>query len=1014
VVTERTFIHPLPRWAHKRPVTALMCCISILVIGIFSLQELPLEFAPETASTWMWINIPYYNSTPEEVDKLIGEPLESQLNFMRSVKSIRLTSSTMGCSANIQFESDANMDNAYLEARDALERVKSEFPSEVGEPRIYRQKSDDIPILWMGLAVPGKNIDELYWIVNDRIKPAIERVKGIASVIIHGLEGENLHIDLDIDRVQSHNISLARLYSSLSLVNENPSVGYLEIGETHTLVRAPFRLNSEEDYAMLPIGKRDLRLKDIAHIERRLPEKESIHHINGEAGFTISVNKESTANAVEVGRNVRKALDALTREPDLENLSILPFFDQSRMILSSLQGLLQTGLWGALFALLVLYLFIRNIGATFIIMLSIPLSVLAAIIGLYFAGFSMNIGTMMGLMLAIGMLVDNSVVSAENIYRYRKITSNHVKASILGASQVGTAINASTLTTIIVFLPLIFASGEIGIWMKQIGFPIALSLVASLFIALSLVPLAITRFIRKPFTHESRIIPEIIRKYIRLLEIILDHKLITCLIIIALLSSISIALEDIPMNMDGDPAMRQQIIRLVPPENYDLNQRGKILSNIEQVLLSNREYIDLKDLYCSMDLDNGFLRLFLRDTGDELLQDEVVRERIREIMPNLPGVNWWFGWSEGDSTGNIVDITFQGNSPETLKQLADESEKYLLAEPGIVDVTLHDESAMQEIHLSVNKQLAQINGISPMDIAQTVGIALMGRKVSRFHSNDREIDVRLQLQPEDRESLFQLLNLQIFTPDGRSLPLKTITDVEVVPGPGSIKRTNGKVIHTVQIELAERDIKEGKKIVKRALSKMNLPTGYSWNPGRSFTDYDMGFQQIGQAFILASILVLLLLGALFESLLHPFTILLSLPFALIGTFWALRISGTELNITGNIGLIILIGIVVNNAIVLVDHVNQLRAKGLERRESLLQAGKDRFRPIIMTAATTILGLAPMAMARGSLSARMYSSLAVTVMGGLITSTILTLLVLPLFYTLMDNFQQTVLRWLRSF
>nr|HPQ40523.1 efflux RND transporter permease subunit [bacterium] len=648
------------------------------------------------------------------------------------------------------------------------------------------------------------------------------------------------------------------------------------------------------------------------------------------------------------------------------------------------------------------------------IILSVPLSILTAIMGLFFAGFSLNIGTMMGLMLAIGMLVDNSVVSAENIYRYRKTVKNRTKAAILGASQVGTAINASTLTTIIVFLPLIFASGELGTWMRQIGLPIALSLSASLFISLSLVPLAITHLIRKPFEHQSKLIPRITRGYLKLLDWILDHRLVTVLCIAVFLASIGIAYSGLTVNMRGDMAMRQIVIRVIPPENYDLKQREHVMTEMEAVLLAEADRLDMTDLYSSMDLDNGFLRLFLRDTGNDFIKDDVVRERIREILPEIPGVKWWFGWQAGESDGNLVDITFEGHSPDTLRALARDSARYLLAQPEILDVILDDTEAMQEIHLSINRELASRNGISPRLIAQTVGIALMGRKVSRYSIGEKEIDVRLQLQPEDRDNLYELMNIQVFTADGRSIPLRSLATYSILPGPGAIQRTDGKVQHTVQIEMADRDTAEARRVIAQAMAPMRLPPGYAWNFGRTFFDFDIGIRETGQAFLLASILVLLLLGALFESILHPFTIFLSLPFALVGTFWGLRLTNTELNITGNIGLIILIGIVVNNAIVLVDHINQLRAQGLNRRSALLQAGEDRFRPIVMTASTTILGLTPMAMASSDFSSRMYSSLAITVMGGLITSTILTLLVLPLFYVLMDNFQQVVIRWFRSF
>lgn len=1014
MVIERTFIHPLPRWAHHRPVTAFMSCACLVVIGFFALNQLPLEFVPDTASPWMWMSVPYLNSTPDEVDKMIAKPLEEQLKLMRSIKRIMITSSTSGCNVNIQFESGADMDNAYLEARDAIDRARVDFPGDIGHIGLYRHKSDNIPVLWIGLSMPDTSSEDLFWILNDRIKPAIERIPGVASVEVHGLMGENLHIDLNLDRVQSHGVNVYELFRDLSLSNENPSVGALFDGGTRTLVRTWFRLNSPDEYRMLPISGGTLMLNHIASVDQRLPEIEQISRINGKSGFSLSVNKESAANAVDIGRNVHAVMDKLATDPELEGLSFLPFFDQSRMIVSSLESLLTTGLWGGLFAMAILYLFIRNMTTTCIVVVSVPLSILAAVSGMYFCGYTMNIGTMMGLMLAIGMLVDNSVVSTENIFRYRQTIADPEKAAVLGASQVGTAINASTFTTIIVFLPLIFATGEVGIWMRQIGLPIAFSLTASLFIALSAVPLAITRLIRKPLTHQSRLIPKITRLYQRLLNCILDHKLVTTLVILAVLASTSIALRGVPSNMGGDMGMRQLFIRIDPPANYNLEQRESIVKTFETVLLAHKDTLDVDNIYSSITLNRGFIRLFLKDTGKNLLRDDVVKERVREILPELPGVVWGFGWQGGESTGNAVDITFTGNSPSVLRRLAEESRMFLLASPDIVDVTASDDDITREIHFSINRDLAQTNGITSTEIAQTVAIALMGRTVGRFQAGEKEIDVRIQLREEDREHLYNVLNLQMFTPDGRTLPLKTLVDYDIVPGPGTIQRVDGKVQHTIQLEMAGRDMVTARKAIREALAPMKLPPGYSWDLGQAFFDYDLSMQQTGQAFMLASILVLLLLGALFESLLHPFTIFFSLPFALVGAFWALRITGSEMNIIGNIGLIILIGIVVNNAIVLVDHINQLRAAGMARRDALLQAGEDRFRPIIMTASTTILGLTPMALATSNFSAQMYSTLAITVMGGLITSTILTLLVLPLVYVFMDNLQMTVLQWFHSF
>ncbi len=1015
MVSERTFIHPLPRWAQRRPITALMTCASMIVIGLFALYQMPIEFLPDSASPWMWMNVPYSNSTPVEVDKSIAKPLEEQLKLMRSVKRIVIRSSTSGCRVNIQFENGTDMDNAYLEARDAIDRARVDFPEDIGHIGLFRQKSDDIPVLWVGLSLPTLSSEELYRLVNDRIKPTVERVPGVASVEIHGLMGENLYIDLDLDHLQSHNIDIYELFRDLSLANEDPSVGSLNDGGTQVLVRTLFRLKSLDEYRSLPVASGTLTLKDIASVEQRLPEVDYISRINGQAGFSISVSKESMANTVEVAQNAREALEKLVTHPELEGLNLMPFFDQSQMISSSLKSLFTTGLWGAFFAFIVLYLFIRNLPTTFVVIMSVPLSILTASATLYFGGFTLNMATMMGLMLAVGLLVDNAIVSTENIFRYRQTIHDPVKAAILGASQVGTAINASTLTSIIVFLPLFFATGEVGTWMRQVGFPISVSLIASLFIALSLVPLAITQIIRKPVIHHSRWIPKITGAYQRILIQILDHKLVTILIILSVLASSLIAIQGIPSNTSNNVGMRQVSIRIQPPDNANLEQVEKIVIAFEKVLLENKDRLDVVNISSGIRPNFGHIQLFLRESGQNLLRDEEIKSRVRDLIPKMPGVTWWFGWMGGDAGGgNNVDVTFTGNSPVTLRRLAEEAKPLLLASPNIVDVTTSDDTTTQEIHLSINRELAQSNGISASEIAQTVGIALMGRTISRFQTGEQEIDVRLQLSKEDREHLFNLLNLPVYSPGGHSIPLKTLVDYEVVPGPDTIVRVDGKAEYTIQIEMADSDMKTARETITQALAPMKFPAGHGWRLGQAFFDFDMNMKDLGQAFMLASILVLLLLGALFESLLHPFTIFFSLPFALVGAFWALRITGSELNIISNVGLIMLIGIVVNNAIVLVDHINQLRAAGMTRRDALLQAGKDRFRPIVMTALTTILGLLPMAFASGNFTSQIYSTLAITVSGGMVTSTLLTLLILPLVYDLMDDFQLTLRRWFHSF
>ncbi len=1006
---ERKAFHPLPGWAHRRPVTAFMLFISVLVLGIFATIQLPLEFAPEISNRWMWVWIPYANSTPEETDELIGVTMEEELKRVRFVKRLEVTSGSNGASISLEFKTDADMDTAYMEVRDAYERARVTFPSNADRIFIHRNNSDDWPILWLGIAY-GNDTETLYRLVDDRIKPALERIEGVAQVEAHGAQPESLHIDLDLDRVRAHGVNIASVTSELMQAQANPSVGTVEEAGKKGLIRTQYKLDSVDDYRDLPLENGRLHLRDIADIDRRLPERDAIHRINGQEGFTISVSKESEANTVAVGETVMEVLRKLEQDPELKGIQFLPFFNQSNWIKTSLTSLFNAGLWGALFAAIILYLFIRRASATAIVLTAVPLSLLSALLGLFFTGFSLNIGTMMGLMLAIGMLVDNSVVVAENIFRLRKNGVERKQASILGAARVGTAITASTLTTIIVFLPLIFAKGEMGVWMKQIGVPITLSLLASLIIALTLVPLAITMFIRKPVNIQSRIIPLIIKQYVRSLDWILTHRLISVLLIAAILGSTAFPFDRIEKSMNDGGGQRELVIRMNMPENYTLEDSERVLKQLETILMAHRDEIDLKNLYTTSSGGSGRLRLFLNDTGSGLIPDPEIKRRIREYFPNMPGISWWFGWRGGASSeANMVDVTLKGNSNTELQVLAESVCTHLERMEEVIDARTATESPMDEIHVTINRDITRRNGLTSRDVARTVSVALMGQSLPRFQGNDREIDVWLQLRKEDRENLHQLQNLLLYNRDGQPIPLKSLAEFNIVPGKGEISRIDGKIHQTIQIETDTEDMKSIRKSISKQMDTMRLPAGYTWSYGRSFMEFDAGMEELGQVFLLALILVILLLGALFESLIHPFTIIISLPFAMVGVYWTLYFTDTVLNFMGNIGLVILIGIVVNNAIVLVDHINQLRGTGLDRRKALLQAGEDRLRPIVMTAATTILGLAPMAFSKSQASAQMYSAMAITVMGGLFASTVLTLLVLPLIYHLMDDLQSVLKR-----
>lgn len=1002
--------HPLPAWASRRPVTVMMMVATIVVIGMAALQKIPLEFAPEMNHSWMWCNVMYPNSNPDENDRVIAEAWEEQLKRVRDLKRLEITSTSNEVSASLQFQQEADMDAVYLDVRDACDRAKDNFPSDVGPLNMYHNRSSNWPIIWMGVSREG-DIDTLSRLINDRIKPAFERIDGVGMAEVLGLNEKIIRIDLDLGRIRSHGVGIGDVYADLMQSGRNMSLGTVGAGEQKWMVRSVGGLSEVEEYASLPLRGGLLRLNDVADVAFRAPELLERFRINGREGWSLAIRKSSQANTVEVGDRVRRVIDQLSNDPELKGVVMTDFFNQSNWIRQSLRDLRNSGIWGACFAAIVLMLFMRRIGITLVILTVVPLSILASILGLYFMGFSLNIGSMLGMMLAVGMLVDNSIVVAENIHRLQVSGVPRHRAGIEGAASVGAAITASTFTTIIVFLPLVFAKGEMGVWMKQVGIPIGISLFTSLMAALTMIPLATQRIVRAAAPGESRWIEWISKRYSSSLEWILNNRLAAMFCVVLVSLSVVFPYTHTEKNFNSGGGERQLFLRIQFPESYSLDDASILSGEWEQILLGHQKELDIETITSGFDKKNGQMRMFLRSSGGGLKTDNEIKEAIKALLPERAGVRWWFGWQNSGDSANArqVEITLMGNSSERLVEIAESIKPVLLTAPGIVNVVTHESEPLDEVHVTIQRQKARENGIATRDASRAISMGIMGAPLPGLQNDQGEMDVRMQLRMEDRESLDQLKNLLLYNERGDAVPLNSIADFEMVRGSSTVVRVDGKVQHTVQVETDREDMKEVRETLTQVMESIRFPAGYSWQLGRSFQTFDEGMAEFGKVFLLAIVLVILLLGALFESLLHPLTIIISLPFAMVGVYWTLYLTHTPQDVMGNIGLVLLIGIVVNNAIVLVDHVNQLRAGGMQRVEALLAAGKNRFRPIVMTASTTLLGLAPMAFASGSASGQMYASIAITVMGGLFTSTILTLLVVPLVYLLMDDLQQVLRR-----
>ena len=997
----------LPELALRRPVTLLMVYVTLFVLGGLAVRKIPLEFLPNMDGPHFWIQIPYRNATPAEVEKTISIPAEALLKTVPKLSRVDSISQGSASSLHLEFDWGTDMDYAYLEVKDRLDRLRDQLPRESQEHFIWRFSSADMEILFLSFTWDGSD-EDLYEIVEERVKPRLQRVDGVGSVTVWGQEPKKVFIDVDQDLLKAYGLSLYELVLRLEREHFNLAAGDVREGRTRYLVRSANEYRSLEDLNNFRINRDGLRLRDVADVRYGYPERTSVTRMDGKSAVMAGVKRESNANTVEVCRAVKEEMERLLAEPAYARLRGSVIFDQSRFILDSFRDLRNAGLWGGFFAVGVLYFFLRRVPATAVVAVAIPVSMMAAVTVMFFSGMTLNVISMVGLMLAVGMLVDNSIVVSENIFRLREEGRETKEASRTGGRQVATAILASTLTTIIVFLPMIFMEmGVMKVYTREVGIAISLSLVASLLVALTFIPLVASRLPRQR-RKPSRMLEALTAAYRRRLKWVLCHRgRVFCLLLGLIVLTVLGPVSKVPQKGESAGDIRSVLVDLRIRGVQDREALLGPLEDIERVLLAKRDELDIKHILSRSGYMAGRHRInvFLNDDGDGRLTTHEARKRILDVLPPIPDVEYRIPEQGGprQAAEDEVGILLKGDDPRRLEAIAGGLMERLRRIDGILQVDSDSDPGPQEIHVKVDRSLAKRHRVSPMAAAQTVAFGLRGYSLKKMKTDEREIDVRIQLKKEDQADVSRLEDLQLLTEDGQLIPLSVVARFIESPGQEIIRRSEGKRTVAVRARTSGQALGILKKEVENVLGSLALPPGYSAELGRSMIDLDKTKKAFLSALILSVLLIYFLLGSLFESYTHPFAILVSVPLALIGSYWVMYLTGSAMDVAAFIGLILMVGIVVNNAIVIVDHMNRIRRSGMNREEAILKAGEDRIRPVLMTAATTILGLMPLAFGGSGLGGVvMFAPLGKAVMGGLALSTLLTLFVVPLFYTFVED------------
>jgi len=991
----------------RRPVTVTMIFAALAGIGLISSRLLPLEQFPDIEWPGFFINIPYEGSTPEEVERLITRPAEGALSTLSGVKRMRSTSRANGAQIWMEYGFNSNAATEAVEARVKLDAIRDEFPPDLKRIMVYSGSLNDEPIMTLRLS-SDRDLSQEYLMLDRVLKRRIERIEGVSKVELQGVEPPEVRILLDSGRVAAHGINLYELYELLQRSNFSVSAGRLESGEQRWTLRSDGELNSLAEIGALIVDGSNLRLDDIAEIRLVPEERDYGRHLDGREAVGISVTRASGANMVEVADRVNAELENIAELPSMRGIRIFKIDNKADSVRSSLTNLLQAGLLGSMLAVLVLYLFLRQITTTLIVMLAVPVSLVITLGVMYFSGLTLNILTLMGLMLAVGMLVDNSVVITESIFRYRQIYPDEPKRAALdGVKEVGLAVIASTATSVCVFLPIVFGEQiDITVFLWHVGITISVAIVLSLLVSQTLIPLLASRVPAPPPPKAGSFMANLSARYSRALSWTLRHPrwsaLAAVIVLVSPAAPVGMGMLQTDM-FPQEPSRRLELIYHID-DIYPVERVEMAVNRIEAFLFENAERLDIRSVYSYYDVGRAQSSILLTE-GDAITMDaETVMDTILEDMPELVIGKPDFQWQQ-QGGGPGFGITLTGESTERLAGLAREAWRVLSTVEGLEGLTSDLVAGPREVQVVVDRERAARLGLTSQTVGQAVAVAMRGQPLREFRTPDGEIGVRLAFREDDRQTMEQLANLTIMAPSGERVLLGAVADLHESVGPRQIRRTDRKTSVRISGSIdGDSSLSEIRPVVQQLMDQIDYPPGYGWSFGAGVDRSDETQQLLLQNILLGVALIFIVMAALFESVLYPVSIMVSLIYSITGVIWFLALTGTTMSFMAMIGIMILIGIVVNNGIVLVDHINNLRRDGMPREQAVLEGARDRLRPILMTVATTILGLLPLAISTTKVGGDgpSYFPMARAIIGGLAFSTVTSLLLVPLVYVSLDR------------
>ena len=1001
----------------KRPVGVIMIILAIIALGFISFRNLSVDLFPEIDLPIAVVATSYDGAAPQEVEELVTKPIESSVSTIEGIEQVQAQSQPGSSLVMMMFSMDTNLDNALLNVRESVDQVSGFLPESANSPSVLRFDPAQMPVMWIGLT--GSDKAELQRIAENDIQPLFERQAGVGSVQIEGGETEEIQVQLDQQKLTQYGMNSQQVMQAVQSANQSMSAGVIERGDQELQLRIPGDYESIDQIRETRIQTPQqtfIRLDDIATVERATLESSGLSMVNGEEAVVLSILKQTDANTVSVSDEIQSAIKKA--EKDLpEGIQAQTVFDNAEFIRMSISSVIQNLLLGAVFAILILLLFLKSFRATLVIGLSIPIAVISTFTLMYFTGETVNILTMGGLALGIGMMVDSAIVILEHIVTYRERGYSMKEAARLGATEIAPAVIASTTTTLVVFLPIIFVEGIASEIFAPLALTVAFALIASLIASITLIPMLSSKLLTKAMQDSgrrywfARFLDKVVAIYQKMLRGVLRFRKTSILGTLAIIVATLFLIPQLGAAFIPEADQGQIEISVETPTGTTLSATREVVDQVNEVIAKDSDLVESNYLSVGSGgqggpmgggSNTGSYMIQLIPSGERDATTEEVMKRWNDQVEDIPGAEINVAvMGAGISAGNPIQIQMTGPDFDTLKRLADETVAEISEVEGVHNAGTSADEGRPEMQINIDRNKAAELGMTYDQVMGQVSMQLNGRVATQFRTEGQELDVRVMTPEEQRSTIEDVENILIQTPTGAMVSLASIASIDQEIGPASLTRQNQQRTITVSSEILDRDLASVTADVESKLASMHLPEGYDYSIGGEAEDMAEAFGDLALALVFSIFLVYAVMAVQFENFLHPFVIMFALPTTVVGVILGLFVTGLPFSIPAFIGVIMLAGIVVNNAIVLVDYINILREKGQERFSAIMDAGASRLRPILMTSLTTILGMIPLSLGLGE-GGEAQQPLAVVIIFGLLVSMFFTLLLIPLVYTYFDD------------